>query len=374
MSFINRIPKKYLYAALAGAALLIAAALFFFINGGGGSDADNREYGTYVESKLADDVTAYLSGHAAFDDADRAEMADYSVETYNVVLKSGADAITDDHSAALTAMFRDRLEEYGPGLSESDMDALSNGISSYVWQAVLLSLNIYKKGDMDAGYEQEYLKLAESLQAQIDELEEKSMNIHITARLREDETEPGSGTNDAGRETEVAEAVFTRYMNGALTTVNSDLDKKMSEMESDIVRNVENDINRIRSDIASDVADDVNDRMDGIRSEIASEITSELKNSIKNGEDGEDGRDGKNGRDGEDGRDGKSTYIAYADDASGRGFSLTPTETSRYIGTCVTTDSRQPAYSSAYGNWQLYRSYIITSATDENNNTTLYIK
>ena len=86
---------------------------------------------------------------------------------------------------------------------------------------------------------------------------------------------------------------------------------------------------------------------------------------------GEDGKVGENGKDGENGR---STYVAYADDASGSGFSLTPTETSKYIGTCITTADSQPSEASEYGNWQVYRNYIITSATDENNNTTLYIK
>ena len=131
------------------------------------------------------------------------------------------------------------------------------------------------------------------------------------------------------------------------------------------------------------VNDDVNKKIDSIKSEISSELEKELKDSIKDGKDGKEGKegtagkngqDGKNGKDGEKGQDGKSTYVAYADDASGKGFSLTPTETSKYIGTCITTADRQPSNASEYGNWQLYRNYIITSATDENNNNTLYIK
>ena len=130
------------------------------------------------------------------------------------------------------------------------------------------------------------------------------------------------------------------------------------------------------------VKEDVDKEIDNIKSELEKE----LKDSIKDGKDGKDGKegtagkngqDGKNGKDGKDGekgQDGKSTYVAYADDASGNGFSRTPTETSKYIGTCITTADRQPSNASEYGNWQLYRNYIITSATDENNNTTLYIK
>lgn len=86
------------------------------------------------------------------------------------------------------------------------------------------------------------------------------------------------------------------------------------------------------------------------------------------------GQDGADGKDGENGADGKTTYVAYADNKAGDGFSLVPTETSKYIGTCATTDETQPTNAAAYGNWQLYRNYIITSVTDENNNTTLYIQ
>lgn len=357
MNFMNKIPRKYLYMFL-GAAALMAAAAFFMLNGSGTKKNQERSYGTYVESKLADDVIMYLSSCDALDDAGRAELADYSVQTYNMVLQSGTDTITDEHSAALAGMFKEQLTEYADGLPDADIDALSDGISSYVWEAVLLSLEIYKKGDMAPDYEGEYLALAESLQQQIDALEEKKMNIHITARLKEDEEAAAA----ASKETE---AVFTRYMNGALNTVNTGIDKRIDDMESDITK-------IISSEVKSNVADE----MDSMKSDI----TSELKNSIKNGTNGKDGKDGASGRDGrdgkngEDGQDGKSTYIAYADDASGRGFSLTPTETSKYIGTCVTTADRQPTSASSYSNWQLYRNYIITSTTDENNNTTLYIK
>lgn len=85
------------------------------------------------------------------------------------------------------------------------------------------------------------------------------------------------------------------------------------------------------------------------------------------------GKDGVAGTDGEDGADGKTTYIAYCDDLSGTGFSLTPTETSKYIGTCITDESTQPWEFSAYSNWQNYRTYVITTSTDENGVTTIHI-
>ncbi|MDE7021827.1 MAG: hypothetical protein K2P23_13155, partial [Lachnospiraceae bacterium] len=83
--------------------------------------------------------------------------------------------------------------------------------------------------------------------------------------------------------------------------------------------------------------------------------------------------DGQNGKDGMDGTHGKTTYIAYADSPDGTGFSLTPTETSKFVGTCITDASQQPADYQSYENWQIYRTYIITTTTDENNVTTVHI-
>ena len=85
------------------------------------------------------------------------------------------------------------------------------------------------------------------------------------------------------------------------------------------------------------------------------------------------GEDGKDGKDGTAGTDGKTTYIAYAEDAHGTGFSLTPTENSRYIGSCLSASDSQPDDAGEY-EWQEYRTYILSVTTDENNVTTLHIR
>ena len=402
MKFINEVPKKYLYTIL-GVIIFLIAAVIFMLYGGGSRDAvetgSKYTYSTYVESKLADDVSWYLSGVDVIDKDARDDIADYSVQNYNAVIRSGTAAVTDEHSEALTGVFKNKLEEYASGqLTEEELCALSSGISAYVWQAVLTSLNDYKATDLASDRDTEYMELAKSLQAQIDALEEKRMNIHITARIKDD----GSSSSKSD------ESETTRYIGGAgayesvNSDLNSDIDKKLNGMKSDLASELEKELN-------GNMTDDINKKMDGMKSDLNSELE-KLKNSIKDGtdgkdgtvgkdgkngedgedgkdgkdgkngedgedgEDGKDGKDGKNGEDGKDGQDGKSTYVAYADDASGNGFSLTPTETSKYIGTCITTADNQPSNVSEYGNWQLYRNYIITSATDENNNTTLYIK
>lgn len=55
------------------------------------------------------------------------------------------------------------------------------------------------------------------------------------------------------------------------------------------------------------------------------------------GKDGADGRDGVDGIDGKDGLNGKSTYIVFAEDENGTGFSTSVTSDSKYQAT-ITTD------------------------------------
>lgn len=71
------------------------------------------------------------------------------------------------------------------------------------------------------------------------------------------------------------------------------------------------------------------------------------------------GVQGVQGEKGETGESGKSTFIAYAEDAYGTGFSKAPTETTKYIGTCITTRSTAPDDPTMYS-WQQYKEYIIT--------------
>lgn len=115
-----------------------------------------------------------------------------------------------------------------------------------------------------------------------------------------------------------------------------------------------------------------------------------------NGTDGTDGKDGAAGKSayevavengsakgmteaewaeslkGEKGESGKTTYLAYADDDTGTNFSIYPLNTSKYIGTCITDKTTQPKTAGEY-NWQVYKTYVITSIV-ENGVTTVYIR
>ena len=69
-----------------------------------------------------------------------------------------------------------------------------------------------------------------------------------------------------------------------------------------------------------------------------------------------DGRDGTDGTDGIDGVDGTSNFfhIKYCDNPTGIGMTDLPTETSTYMGTCVTTSQESPTDHTLY-NWSLIK-------------------
>lgn len=100
----------------------------------------------------------------------------------------------------------------------------------------------------------------------------------------------------------------------------------------------------------------------------------------KDGKDGEDGETivgpqgpkgdpgkagvgvaGKDGKDGKDGAAGKSTYIAFADDINGNGFSRSMTDTSKYMAS-LTTDKEEKSLTAAdfAGKWKIFKDRVIT--------------
>lgn len=81
------------------------------------------------------------------------------------------------------------------------------------------------------------------------------------------------------------------------------------------------------------------------------------------GAQGIQGEKGDMGATGAKGEDGASSYIAYADDANGTNFSRTPLPSSKYFGTCITSNESD-ANNAANYQWQEYKPYIITYSED----------
>ena len=252
------------------------------------------------------------------------------------------------------------LDKYITGISQEEKEAFVSGINKLIFDTILNQLEQSTIAGTE-GYQEEYQVLTKSLQTQIDELKKKSTAINITAHIKNNDKEIADTKNEI---------------------------KDVSDELASMKQAIENMTNGEGGKNGTDGKNGVNgkdgaDGKDGIDGKNGADGKdgADGKNGVdgkdgingKDGADGKDGRDGRDGTDGKNGADGKSTYIAYADDSSGKGFSLVPTETSKYIGSCVTASASQPTDASQY-KWQLYRSYIIQSETDADNNTTIYIK
>lgn len=360
--------KKYIYMLAGFMTVIIIAAVLSVLfkeksNIGSGGNKNEYKYDTYIESKLADDVKEYISQYIALTESDKNQIADFSVQNYKIILSSDVKEITDQHSEALNNKEKNKLLEYitMDQITESDLDALCNGINSYVWEAVLLVLNGSEAEDLKEDYAEQYNKLKSSLQAQIDDLKNKSIDIHISAKIQGDEKDY---KGIAGAFYENFDAVKSEIEDKYNDDINQKLDAAKSEIENKYSDDINQKLDAAKSEMENKYSNDIDQRLDAAKSELSKELEGKYGN-IK------DGANGKDGVDGENGKDGKTTYMAYAETETGQGFSLTPTEKTKYIGTCITDAKEQPKTASSY-NWQLYRTYIITSSTTPEG-TVLYI-
>lgn len=320
--------------------LFLAILLFIFCYSAKATESDKSafafEYTTKVENDLAEEVVEYTKQYIVLEDNDFQKIGDAAVKGYRTVLNSGVKNITSEHSAALVAAMSTTLHTYilDDSFSEEQMERLSGGICQIIWNTLLTQL---KESDISIqrSYDKEMKSLCGSLQEQIDELASKTTAVTISANIQKNDAE-------------------------FYESFEESINHQLSE--------VENKVNYLEEKIEGISGTSGTNGQNGVNGRSGS--------SGKSGTDGKDGQNGVDGTDGKDGRDGtngRTTYIAYADDPSGNGFSLVPTASTKYIGTCITTASSQPTDASKYSRWQEYRAYVITSTTDENGVTTLHI-
>lgn len=339
-----------IYVVIVALCVVILAALAFLvikIKTDKEQDTITYDY-TEIEQKIADEVKEYLSSMISLSEKTEAQIADAAVENYNIIIGSNVDIVNDDHTDAIKRRMRAAmvaLIEDAARLTDNDLDGLSSGVAAIIWNAILGQIN---EVTATSDYEQEYIYLAKSIQDQINELEERKMKVSIQANIK----------NEASADID-AESLLS-----ALNGLNDEELRALADALGISLEELYKLINSNNSELRKT-----------IKEEILKEIQTKYGN-VTNGKDGTNGQNGQNGQDGKNGTDGKAgktTYIAYADDMFGAGFSLTPTETSKYVGTCITAESSQPVDYASYSNWQIYRTYIITTTVDENNVTTVHI-
>ena len=241
MSFIRNMTNKNKIMIFAGIGLCAVILVLFMVSSVTGKESPvSFEYDSVIEANLAENVRNYLDEYLILEEHDRNIIANEAVENYRIIMLSGAENITDEHTDAINRNMIQALDSHTTDsqITYEDLEALASGISKIILDTILFQIEESGMSKLDA-YKEEYVVLADSLQTQIDELKKRSTSINITAHVK---------NNDA----EIADA------------------------KNEIYSNVEQELSSMRKSIST----------------------------ISDGEDGKDGRDGKDGENGKAGSKG----------------------------------------------------------------------
>ena len=95
---------------------------------------------------------------------DLEEMGDTAVKTYNTILSSGINEITDEHSLAIEETINNALHTFleDKNLADADYEVLAAGISKIILDILLTEL-INSELAINVNYKEEFNELTSSL-------------------------------------------------------------------------------------------------------------------------------------------------------------------------------------------------------------------
>ncbi len=365
--------RLLIYAGVAFIILLVIILLAINIKNRSKNDTEEPIEFDYTEKEkyLSDNEKAFISSYLELTDNEQALIANEAVCVYRVLINSNTDLINDKHSGTIKTRLRHSIIsncDYAEELTNEELNALSSGMCEIIYQMILDDV----KGHEETKEDTDYLLLTESLKKQIEDLENQKadIKIHIRSELSSDDLLDAFGSMSDEELKDLAKLLGFDDIESLLKAYSN---KELSQ----------SDMNKLSGELKKQLEKDIDKKID--------DKTKNIKG--KDGKDGKDGVNGKNGRDGSDGKDGKSayelakqngymgseeqylkslvgedgltTYIAYADDANGANFSLTPTNTTKYIGSCMSKETSYPTDPKAY-TWSEFKDYIITYDPESN--------
>ena len=306
--------------------------------------AEKYTYSNVTEQVLADEVTTYLQGAADLGEDVGAKTANEAVESYRLIIKSDVDTVNDEHTNAIQNRISSSLQESADetNLGEADITALSAGVAEIVWQTVLSQI----KTVTDNVEESDYFYLAESLQGQIKELEERKMKVSIRANIKNN--------------TEMTPDEL-------LNTVEGMTDQELEELAKSMGLSLE-ELQKLLESYQSDTDKETDSKLKEMEEKLTREIRYNEGEDGKNGNDGVQGERGQEGKTGNTGASGKSVFIRYSEKANGESMTERPTAATKYMGTY--TGAKASTNPSDYS-WSKYvgndgNSVFIRYATSEN--------
>lgn len=337
--------------------LLIIIMIVIMAKGKASEDEPVEEYAyTVKEQVVADEVIVYLQGAAGLGEAVSTKTANEAVESYRLILKSDVDMVNEDHTQAIQDRISKILTEYvgkDAALSETDIPALSAGVAEIVWRNILSQLESVTENVEES----DYFYLAESMQQQINELEERKMKVSIRANIN--------------KNTDLTPEELLSMLEGMSDEEIEALAKSLGLSVDELYQMLENEgIERGAGD------KDLEEQLAKLQKELEEKLRKELSNSNSNsnmgtssssngangrggtnGTDGKDGQDGKDGKDGKAGQNGDSVFIRYSELSTGENMTEKPTDKTKWMGTYVGANASTNA---ADYTWTRYSDATIT--------------
>lgn len=334
--------KTWQILTAAAILLILIIIMIAFVTKEKPSEEEIEEYAyTVKEQVLADEVIVYLQGAVeGLGEAASAKTANEAVESYRLILQSDADLVTETHTQAIQDRISKVLQEYvgkDAALSETDIPGLSAGVAEIVWKSILSQIEAVTENVEES----EYIYLAESMQQQIKELEERKMKVSIRADIKNntDLTSEELLSMIEGMSDEEIEAL-ARSLGLSLDELYQLLetgsvgDKELEELLSKLKKEMEKEFDQ---KLAKEIANGTNGNngSNGSNGSPAQAANGASGKGGTNGKDGKDGQDGKDGKDGKAGQNGDSVFIRYSEESTGKDMTEKPTDASKWMGTYV---------------------------------------
>lgn len=298
-------------AALVVALLLVV--IVFRIKVSREEPAEEYSYSNVVEQLLADEVTAYLQNAANLGEESGAKTANEAVESYRLIVRSDVDTVTDDHTEAIQERIGASMQEYAgdENLKEEDIAALSAGVAEIVWQTVLSQIKTVT-GNIE---ESDYFYLAESLQGQIKELEERKMKVSIRANVN--------------NHTELTSEELFSMVDGMS-------DQELEEFAKSMGLSME-ELQKLIESYQLDTDKETDSKLKEMEEKLTKVIRENEGEDGKDGNNGVQGEKGEKGQEGKTGNTGKSVFIRYSEKENGERMTESPTAATKYMGTYTGT-------------------------------------
>ncbi len=323
-------------AAMAILFILVIIMIVIISKGKSSKEDMIEEYAyTVKEQVLADEVMVYLQGAVeGLGEAASAKTANEAVESYRLILQSDAELVTEDHTQAIQDRISKVLQEYvgkDAALSEADIPGLSAGVAEIVWKSILSQIESVTENVEES----KYYYLAESMQQQIKELEDRKMKVSIRADIK-------NNTDLTSEELlSMIEGMSDEEIEALAKSLGLSLDELYQLLESGGIN--DKDLEELLSQLRKEMEKEFDQKID---KEIANGVNGSNGNSAQasngangkggtNGKDGKDGQDGKDGKDGKAGQNGDSVFIRYSEDSTGNNMTEKPTDESKWMGTYV---------------------------------------